>query len=72
MKLFSIGVNQYICRSLYKSANNSLLAHVIGISTILYLFGDEILPQVLNLIIFLAAMVNIFRFVSVIFFFKKT
>lgn len=72
MKLFSIGVNQYICRSLYKSANNSLLAHVIGISTILYLFGDEILPQALNLIIFLATMVNIFRFVSVIFFFKKT
>lgn len=72
MKLFSIGTNEYICSSLYKGLNNSIFAHAVGISIILYLFGDIIPPHALKMIVSLAVIVLVFRFLSAIFFFKKT
>ena len=71
MKLFSRGINEYICESLYKSANNSIIAHAVGISAILYFFGHGIPPQVLNIIVILTTVVIISRFFITSFFLRN-
>lgn len=71
MKIVNFRVNEYICELLYQGSKHSIVAHFLGISTILFIFKPLISPLAFFSLAFIFLIAIIARSMSLWFYFKR-